>query len=78
MEGSFIYIQGGSNMTGTDYMYFTQKLVPVIFETPCIMWFSVLFYVSAFVGWQLKYLFWSSGSSTDTTYRQNCTRFSFT
>jgi len=50
MEGSFIYIQGGSNMTGTDYMYFTQKLVPIIFETPCIMWFSVLFYVSAFVG----------------------------
>ena len=23
-------------MTGTDYMYFTHKSVPVIFEPPCI------------------------------------------
>ena len=22
-------------MTGTDYMYFTQKSVPIIFEPPC-------------------------------------------
>ena len=28
-------IQGGSNMTGTDYGLFTHKSVPVIFEQPC-------------------------------------------
>jgi len=31
-----VIMQGGSNMTGTDYMYFTHKSVPVIFEPPCI------------------------------------------
>jgi len=29
-------IQGGSNMTGTDYTLFTHKSVPVIFEPPVI------------------------------------------
>jgi hypothetical protein len=31
------HIQGGSNMTGTDYTLFTHKSVPVIFEPPCII-----------------------------------------
>jgi hypothetical protein len=30
-------VQGGSNMTGTDYTLFTHKSVPVIFEPPCIL-----------------------------------------
>jgi hypothetical protein len=29
-------VQGGSNMTGTDYTLFTHKSFPVIFEPPCI------------------------------------------
>ena len=29
-------IQGGSNMTGTDFYKRTHKSVPVIFEPPCI------------------------------------------
>jgi hypothetical protein len=28
-------VQGGSNMTGTQYGLFTHKSVPVIFESPC-------------------------------------------
>jgi len=31
-----LFIQGGSNMTGTDVARFTHKSVPVIFEPPCI------------------------------------------
>jgi len=31
-----MYIQGGSNMTGTDCLQFTHKSVPVVFEPPCI------------------------------------------
>ena len=31
------YIQGGSNMTGTDLCVNIYKSVPVIFEPPCIM-----------------------------------------
>ena len=31
-----VYIQGGSNMTGTDLYKRTHKSVPVIFEPPCI------------------------------------------
>ena len=31
---TYTYIQGGSNMTGTDHILFTQT-VPVIFEPPC-------------------------------------------
>jgi hypothetical protein len=34
---SLSYIQGGSNMTGTDCGLFTHKSVPVIFESPCII-----------------------------------------
>jgi hypothetical protein len=34
-------IQGGSNITGTDYTLFTHKSVPVIFEAPCILGGSV-------------------------------------
>jgi len=30
------YLQGGSNMTGTDLYKRTHKSVPVIFEPPCI------------------------------------------
>jgi len=30
------YIQGGSNMTGTDLCVRLYKSVPVIFEPPCI------------------------------------------
>jgi len=29
------YVQGGSNMTGTDLYKRTHKSVPVIFEPPC-------------------------------------------
>jgi len=35
-------IQGGSNMTGTDYMYFTHKSVPVIFEPTCIIYKRII------------------------------------
>jgi len=31
------YIQGGSNMTGTDLYKHTHKSVPVVFEPPCFM-----------------------------------------
>jgi hypothetical protein len=31
-----VYVQGVSNMTGTDYTLFTHKSVPVIFEPPCM------------------------------------------
>jgi hypothetical protein len=34
---SLKYIQGGSNMSGTDYTLFTHKSIPVIFEPPCII-----------------------------------------
>jgi hypothetical protein len=36
--GTIINIQGGSNMTGIDCGLFTHKSVPVIFESPCIIW----------------------------------------
>jgi hypothetical protein len=40
-DKTFVYImyqvQGGSNMTRTDYSLFTHKSVPVIFEPPCIL-----------------------------------------
>jgi ribose 1,5-bisphosphokinase PhnN len=36
---AFLVIQGGSNMTGTNWLVYTQ-IVPVIFEPPCI--FSIL------------------------------------
>ena len=32
----FSYIQGGSNMTGTDLCVNKPQSVPVIFEPPCI------------------------------------------
>jgi hypothetical protein len=35
------YIQGGSNMTGTDCGLFTHKSVPVIFESPCIYTYMI-------------------------------------
>jgi hypothetical protein len=35
------YVQGGSNMTGTDYTLFTHKSVPVIFEPPCIIFLNM-------------------------------------
>jgi len=31
-----MYVQGGSNMTGTDCGLFTHKSVPVTFEPPCM------------------------------------------
>jgi hypothetical protein len=35
-----VFIQGGSNMTGTNWLVYTQ-LVPIIFEPPCIIpWHS--------------------------------------
>jgi hypothetical protein len=33
---AYTYVQGGSNMTGTQFGLFTQKSVPVIFESPCM------------------------------------------
>ena len=31
-----VYVQGGSNMTGTVVARFTHKSIPVVFEPPCI------------------------------------------
>jgi len=35
--GGPLYVQGGSNMTGTDFCVNKPVTVPVIFEPPCIM-----------------------------------------
>jgi hypothetical protein len=44
-----MYVQGGSNMTGTNWLVYTQ-IVPVIFEPPCMY---ICMYVLRFV---LKYV----------------------
>ena len=36
-EGVFYYVQGGSNMTGTDLYVNKPQSVPVICEPPCIL-----------------------------------------
>jgi len=46
-------VQGGSNMTGTDYTLFTHKSVPVIYEPPytyrCLKrWFCSLFQLTSY------------------------------
>jgi len=58
------HIQGGSNMTGTDYGLFTHKSVAVIFEPPSII--CVLFH-------DTKVYSLPSLDSTDST----CDRISF-